>query len=208
MRQILGTLIFGGVLIAPILRANQIQIDFENLPDGTSVTNQYPGLLFSDATVLSAFLSLNEAEFPPHSGTNVVFDDGGPMLISFQSPAIDFSGYFTHLVPLTLVAYNGTNTVSSISSIFANNLALSGDPGSSPNELISLSDPAGFSSIVITGDPSGGSFTMDDVTVDFAPTTVPEPASLLLFSTVLVLIIAANFARKMHYYRRIFKLSS
>lgn len=151
-------------------------ITFEGLPDLTPITTQYPGVTFTNATILTAGISLNEFEFPPFSGTNVVFDDGGSMTISFLAPIFRFSGFFTYLAPLTLSAYDqNNNLLGSINSLFNNNLALSGDPGSNPNEQLTLS-ASGIKSITINGDPAGGSFTLDNATI----TPVPEPSSILL----------------------------
>jgi hypothetical protein len=39
-------------------------INFEGFSDSTAITNQYSGLVFSDAIILTAGFSLNEFEFP------------------------------------------------------------------------------------------------------------------------------------------------
>jgi hypothetical protein len=179
--------LIGLILAASVVDTSAASIDFEGLPDSTVFTNQYAGLTFANAIVLTASIGLNEFEFPPHSGTNVVSDNGGPILISFSNPVFSFSGYFTYLEPLTLVAFDATNTqVASATSGFSNNLAClagppcSGDPGSSPNEFLQVNSPGGILSIVITGDPMGGSFVLDDVTY---ATSVPEPDSIFLLFT-------------------------
>jgi hypothetical protein len=158
-------------------------LDFEGFPDSTVLTNQYAGLDFSNAIILTAGISLNEFEFPPHSGVNVASDNGGPITIDFSTPITSFGGYFTYLEPLTIDAFDaGDNQVASATSLFFSNLAClagppcSGDPGSSPNEFIQVSFTPGISSITITGDPGGGSFTLDDATYT---STVPEPTSSL-----------------------------
>ena len=167
-------------------------LTFEGFSDSTSLTSQYPGLTFQSATVITAGISLNEFEFPPHSGINVVFDDGGPISILFASPIIGFSGYFTYGLPLTLNAFDsGSNQVGQALSLFSSNLALSGDTGSSPNEFLSLSFAAGISSVTITGDPAGGSFVLDDAT--FTP--VPEPNSLVLLLTMATTIAVPAWKR-------------
>ena len=151
---------------------------FEGFPDSTSLTTQYPGLTFTNATVITAGITLNEFEFPPHSGANVVFDDGGAISISFASPILSFSGFFTYLEPLTLTAFDsGSTQVGQALSLFSSNLALSGDSGSSPNEFLSLSFASGISSVTVTGAPFGGSFVLDDATYISA---VPEPSSIFL----------------------------
>lgn len=154
------------VLTAP--QATQAEyLSFEGFPDGTILTTQYSGLTFSNAVVLTAGTSLNESEFPPHSGANVAADHGGPMSITFAAPVQSFSGYFTYSVPLTLQAFNSSNSpIASAVSQFSNNEALSGVSGSQPNELLQVLAPAGASifQVVITGSPGGASFTVDDIT--------------------------------------------
>ena len=168
-------------------QAGTVFVDFETLPDSspiidsTSITTQFPGLTFTDTTVISAGISLNEFEFPPHSGTNVAFDDGGPISIAFDSPITSFSGYFTYDEPLTLSAFDASDDqLTTATSLFSSNDALSGDTGSSPNEFLQVTSDLGISSITITGDPAGSSFVMDDVSITSA---APEPTSLFLFVT-------------------------
>lgn len=169
-------------------------IDFEGLADSSSVTNQFPGLLFSNATVLTAGVSLNEFEFPPQSGDNVVFDDGGPISILFSVPVLSFSGYFTYLAQLTLTAYDSSdNVLGSITSSYLSNLVLSGDPGSIPNELLELAFAGGISKVTISGDLGGGSFTLDDVTV---ATAVSEPSTFYLMLTGSLALFAACRGRR------------
>ena len=163
-----------------VASAAPIVINFDSLSDLDPITTQFLGLTFSDATVLSAGVSLNEFEFPPKSGTNVAFDDSGPMAIAFTSPIFSFGGYFTYLEPLTLTAFDAlNNSVATATSAFSSNLALSGDAGSSPNEFLQVLVAGGISRVLIAGNPAGGSFTLDDATVT-APTSVPEPSTFTL----------------------------
>lgn len=170
-----------------------ITIDFETLSDFDPVTTQFTGVTFSDATVLTAGSSLNELEFPPHSGTNVVFDEVGPISISFVSPVSAVGGYFTHSLPLLFRAFGiGNNLLGSLSSPSSSNLLVSGDVGSSPNEFLQFAF-GGISRVTVAGDPAGGSFVMDDFTYTTAanPTPVPEPATLgllLIGGAVIVLV--------------------
>jgi hypothetical protein len=171
------------------LSASQVTLDFEGLADGASLTTQYHGLTFTNTTVITAGISLNEFEFPPHSGTNVVFDDGGPISIAFASPVQSFGGYFTYGEPLTIQAFDSSDVqVSSITSLFSNNEAISGDPGSSPNQFLEISSAFGIWTITIAGDPAGGSFVVDDLT--FTSMSVPEPGSTFLLLTGIVGILA------------------
>lgn len=152
------------------LKAAGTILTFDSLVDSTSITNQFSGLTFQNAAAISAGITLNEFEFPPHSGSNVAFDSGGAMTITFSSPIQSFAGYFTYSVPLTIQAFGTTGSqIVSVSSRFSSNEALSGVPGSSPNELIQLDSSAGISQIVITGSTAGTSFVLDDATVSGSP---------------------------------------
>ncbi|MEQ1758240.1 MAG: PEP-CTERM sorting domain-containing protein [Vicinamibacterales bacterium] len=161
--------------------AGPITIDFDTLADGDLVISQFTGLTFSNATVLTAGISLNEFEFPPQSGNNVVFDDGGPMRVDFASPVVSVSGYFNYLAPVTLSAFDALDSpLGTVSSAFASNLALSGDLGSLPSEWLALS-ALDISYITLTADAFGGSFTLDNLTYDTPTVTVvPEPGTLSL----------------------------
>ncbi len=180
------------LLAAPLVSLRANTITFEGLTDSTILTTQYSDVTFTNAIIFTSGISLNELEFPPHSGTNVASDNGGPITIDFSNPITSFSGYFTYLEPLTLDAFNASDTeVASAASAYSNNLAClagppcPGDPGSSPNEFIELSFAGGISSVTITGDPLGGSFTMDDMTYTSA---VPEASNLLTIALALTAI--------------------
>ena len=154
-------------------------ITFETLSDSEVLTNQFAGLLFSNAVGLTAGLSLNEAEAPPKSGFTVVGDEGAPLSILFTKPVDLVSAYFTYQSALTLRAFDSSNALlGTVSSAFSNNLFFSGDPGSNPNEFLQLA-LSGISAITITGEPTGFSFVMDDLT--FNPTAaVPDEASAFI----------------------------
>jgi hypothetical protein len=165
--------VFRGVLFgllagaaATPLRAQYAPFTFEGFVDGTILTNQYTAATFLNAIVLGAGITLNQFECPPHAGSNVASDNGGPMTIAFTSALRSFAGYFTYSVPLTVQALDISNhpLVSAISA-FSNNEALSGASGSHPNELLQLNSSAGIYKIVITGGSQGSSFTVDDAVV-------------------------------------------
>lgn len=162
-------------------------IDFEGQPEFTSIVGQYPGVVFGNAAILQAGSSLNASETPPHSGINVVFDDGGPMTIQFLTPASTFEAFFTYLAPLAIDAFDASNTqVDTAASLFSDNSVSSGNP---PNELLSLNYAGGISKVVLTGNPSGFSFIMDDVTFTTPDrTAVPEPWSMALLASALILV--------------------
>jgi hypothetical protein len=188
------------LFLPPHLARAAVILNFEGFPDSTILTNQYPGVTFTNAIILTAGISLNEFEFPPYSGVNVASDNNGPMTLSFASTITSFGAYFTYAEPLTIDAFNATDAVvASATSVFSNNEALSGDPGSSPNELIQVSFVGGISSVTITGDPFGGSFAMDNATYTTAGGTVPEPSSLSLCLLGVALAVGYWLARRGHH---------
>ncbi len=177
-------------LLQPGLRADTVVLDFESFPDSTPLTTQFPGLTFSNATVITAGIGLDEFEFPPNSGTNVAFDDGAPITIDFAGPISIFGGYFTHTEPLTVTAFDANgNPVASASSLYSDNLGLSGDAGSSPNEYVGIDYDPGFSSVLIEADSGGDSFTMDDMTFG-----TPEPGTAALGLIALALTLGGGSA--------------
>lgn len=202
MRRYVSAGFFASCLLAlasPLsMRAEIISLNFEGPSDSTLLTTQYPGGTFTNAIILTSGISLNEFEFPPHSGVNVASDNNGPMTIHFITPINSFTGYFTYLEPLTLDAFNALDTeVATATSRFSNNLAClagppcPGTPGSSPNEFIDLSFAGGFSSVTITGGSLGGSFVLDDVTGTSGPSAAPEPHTfgLLLFGVIYIVTL-------------------
>ena len=196
MTSLSTLLIVSGLLLFSQGQGAGAVLNFESLSDGETVTSQFPGATFSSTIALVAGISLNEFEFPPSSGSVVVSDDGGPITIVFSSPVLSVFGYFTYLTQTTLTAFDaGSNQLDQAVSLFGNNLALSGDPGSTPNELLTVASAAGISSITITGDPFGGSFTLDDLTFEAATTEVPEPRYTIL---ILAGALAGRALRKLN----------
>jgi hypothetical protein len=98
-------------LAIPPIACGDTILNFEGFPDRTILTNQYPGVTFSNAIILRAGISLNEFEFPPLLGSNVVSDNGGSMSIAFASPVQSFGGYFTYANQLTIEAFSATNVL-------------------------------------------------------------------------------------------------
>lgn len=165
-----------------------VVVDFDALADATPLTNQLAGLSFSNASVLKAGQSLNEFEFPPRSGDGVVLDDGGAISISFSAPVSSVGAYFTYIAGLSMRAFDSaSNVLGTVTSDFGSNALISGDGGSSPNELLEfISAGRAIARVEITGDTAGGSFVLDDLTVDTGNNnTVPEPQTLLLALTLL-----------------------
>lgn len=174
------------VILAP-LSAQSAPIGFEEFTDGTVLTNQIAGLTVTNATVLQAGLSLNEFDFPPHGGTNVVSDEGGPISIVFGTGVSTFSAFFTYASQVTLRAYDVADVlVDTTSSLFSANYVSAGTLGASPNELLQLDFAGGIHRIELIGDPGGLSFVLDDASFEpVSPGTVPEPSSVLLVAAAL-----------------------
>lgn len=179
-------------------------VDFEGLPDLTAVDSTYATLSFVNATILTAGVSLNEFEFPPRSGSAVAFDDGGSIVIDFDGTIDSIKGFVTYLQPLTITAFDAFLTPVLVAQTqFASNLALSGDPGSSPNEAFELSWSGGIARLSILGDPLGSSFVLDDLAFD-ARQTIPEPSTVFLVLFALAAGVRRSDVRgPMHSQRRL-----
>src|SRR5262249_7422124 len=124
-------------------------LTFEGLRDTQPVDGFYAGVAFSNTVAAIAGLSLNEAELPPASGSTVALNDVGPMGITWAAPITRFEALLTYTDPLTLTFFLNGVPVGSAASMFGNNLALSGEPGSSPNELLLFFRGNGFNSVRI-----------------------------------------------------------
>jgi hypothetical protein len=187
-RGIFRTVLRTGALLLGIGQSSfATTLDFEGLSDGDTVTNQFvaQGVTVSNGTVLTAGVSLNEFEFPPMSGSNVVSDDGGPLSFVFIVTMFSFAGFFTYVVPITVSAFDaGSNLLGSVTSVFLSNQALSGDTGSGPNELLQLTGLGNIAKVTVSGDPAGSSFVVDDVRFS----AVPEPGTLMLTGSVLAFL--------------------
>lgn len=162
-------------------------VDFEGLSDGEIVTTRYAGITFQNTVALTAGLSLNEFEFPPISGTNVVADNEGQIRINFLTPVTSVGGFFSYSTRLNFLAFDSAGVqVAAVSSAFNNNSNLSGDAGSMPNEFLQLFSDGGITSASIGGNPAGGSFVLDNLT--FTP--VPVPAAMWLFGSGLLVLLS------------------
>jgi hypothetical protein len=197
MRNIQRWVLLVLFLLAPaVLPGSVVTINFEGFPNDTILTNQYPGLMFSRAIILTPGIGLDEREFPPYSGTNVAWDNGGSMSIVFSNPIEGFNGFFTYAEPLTLEAYGvGGNLLTTTHSTFSSNEGLSGVPGSSPNEFLHLTSASAISLITLTADPAGDSFAMSDMTYVTGAAPVPEPRTALLSGLGFFLILTLRHRR-------------
>lgn len=183
-------------LLACLLGASSLQADlvikhgFDEYLDYSSLTGEYAGFTYSNALVLTSSISLNEFDFPPRSGANVVVDDGAPLTVLFPELFHRFDGYFTYGAPLTLSFFDdNAQLVGQVSSAFGNNIGTAGEAGSAPNELLSYAHGSGFRSMSISGGPNGYSFAGDDFTfTQAAPTVIPEPEHWALLAAAVAAV--------------------
>jgi len=177
---VLATLVPAGVSEAGFV------IDFEGLVDEEAVSNQFSGLgvTFSgQVAALQAGASLNDLEFPPHSGVNVIASDLGQIDVAFTTPQASVGAFITYSGPVTATAFNAQNAVvaTAVSTLTSNTVS----SGNAPNESISLSF-TGITHVTIVG--PAGEFTVDDLTV--TPVTIidtPEPEPDVVILAVLAL---------------------
>jgi hypothetical protein len=191
MRTTLRLFILTVFAVALATKAHAETIDLESFINGDLLGNQIPGVTFANAQILTAGISLNEIDYPPHSGTNVAVDTGGAIRIDFSSPLVAFGAYFTYLVPIALEAFDAAgNSLGIVSSAFNSNLEFL---GGTPNEFIEAAI-GGIASVVITGDPLGGSFVMDDLVLTRAE--VPEPGTLAMALLGIVAVRSTRTLRR------------
>jgi hypothetical protein len=141
-------------------------ITFDNLPSATFVTNQFPGVSFTGAEVLTAGVSLNPL-FPPVSNPNVITDFvSGTITATFTTPVTSVGAFVTGNTSITETVFRGATMVGSVSTGGANFIGAGTDLP--PNIFLSISD-FGITRAVFTD--TGSSFTLDNFT--FTP--VPAP---------------------------------
>jgi hypothetical protein len=200
MKSIAKILLFCSFLFAANAFADSI--NFEGRVDQTLIDATYTpqGVIFQNAEIVTAGLSLDASQFPPDSGIQAVMDVRGPIEMMFATPVTDFSAFFTYTQPLTVLGYDSLkNLVASSISIFDENFASSGN---SPNELISLHADAGIQFVLITGSATGNSFIMDDMSFGNGQVVnMEEPHSSTLLLPCSLLLLACFYKK-----RRVFLL--
>lgn len=166
---ILGFVLF---LLLKSATASATLIDFESLPDLSSVTNQYAsqGVTFANTISLTSGFSLNEFSYPPHSGQVVVGDDNAPIEMMFTNPANNISAWFTYSDSLTITAYDSSNVALGNLSLSGSNLGFSDQVSLAFNNVARL---------VVAGN-TNNTLTMDDLSFTESSAPVPEPMTLLL----------------------------
>src|SRR5262249_30051483 len=155
-----------------------------NLPDFTVVTNQFPGVSFTGAQVLTNGSSLNSQFFPPVSDSKVVYDfQNGTITATFTptpTGGINSVGAFvTGNTSITESVFRGSTLLGSTSTGAAN--FVGAGTGLPPNIFLSISN-FGITKAVFTNNlGSGNTFTLDDFTFTRStiahdpPVAVPAP---------------------------------
>ena len=152
--------------------AEPITLTFEDLPaahlyDGGGrepIDGFYAGLSFGPTVYGGRH---DNPDFPPHSGTTVIFTDRSSMWIDFAQPITSFSVWYSSPDPLPVSFFDSAGT----------RLGLVTGPANRGNWGLVQLGAANISRVLLEGqDP--GLFVLDDVTYN----PVPEPATLVLLS--------------------------
>lgn len=174
VRSLIAAILLAAV--AQPVAAAAVVLDFEELVEGDEISTQYTGVTFSNALVLTAGSLLNEIEFPPASGVNVVTAFAPDVVeLVFTTPVTSFRAALTYNGRVTLDALDGNgDLVATQDTAFDDNLATGPNQ---PNEVLQVSGGA-ITRIRLS---SSGEFVFDDVT--FEPgQAVPEPTTALLLA--------------------------
>lgn len=174
------------ILMFGATQASAVTIDFENMPDLTSVNNFYSnyGVNFQNAISLKAGFSLNEFDYPPSSGLVAIGDDNAPIRITFDYLASNISANFTYSSLLTFNVFdtNG-NSIGSFTNNQSSNLS-----GTQRIDL-NFSD---VKTLEIAGNVNN-SFIMDDLNfTENRVDPVPEPSTMLLLGIGLASFIGCR----------------
>ena len=188
----LASLVALVLLALPAGAVTLVFLDFESLSDLEEVTTQFAasGITFTNTRALTAGQSLNEIDFPPSSGTDVISGLGsGPLTIHFSQPADS--------VQLNLVS-NGFVTLSFFDASDA--LILSYTTSSPLGVPISTGSPAGLAIAKMTLANAGGdadTFTVDNLLarLDDRTPPIPEPSAFLAMACGLA-TVATSLRRR------------
>jgi hypothetical protein len=153
-----------------------VVVNFEGFSDGALLVSEVPGLTFSGGTVLSAGIGLNELDYPPTSGSNVLAALSGPLSLDFGAPTA-VSAYMVVGEQLSISAFDEFDQLlATHNTPFAANL---GAP-----QLFDFSW-AGASRYSLQ---STQAFVIDDLNFAAVP-AIPEPSTFALSATSLTVLV-------------------
>jgi hypothetical protein len=163
--------------------ASNVSIDFESLALDEFVTNQFADqlVIFGNAVTLVSGISLNEIDFPPTSGVNVISGLGaGPLGAAFVQPA-HFVAFSITTADTAVVRYYDTTATLLGQSLVDANL------GSSSRVEF---DTAGqvIAGLTFSSLATNNAFFL---TVDDFEAAIPEPSALLAMAVGLLPIAFA-----------------
>ncbi len=158
-------------------------IDFESLADLEVVDNQFVTIgadFNASAMALASGVSLNELEFPPHSGSKLVTNDlgvsAGTLTVTAVGPLwTAVGGYVTGPSSVTLTAYGSGGIALGTDATGGANYVTAGT-GLLPNIFLHVTSP-GIAYVVLGA--SGDSYTLDDFTFSTG-SPVPAPGAAIL----------------------------
>ncbi len=185
--RFLAVLVLSAAVASP---ASAALIDFDSLALDEFVTNQFSaeGIVFNNAVTLVAGISLNEIDFPPSSGTNVVSGlDLGPIEAAFPLGTSHVSLQMTTAMPARVQFFD------SLDALLTEILVA---PNLGAHTLVSFDSLSPIARVTVGDDWMGSAFflTVDDV--EFAASAVPEPATVTLMALGLLPLAAAVIRRR------------
>jgi hypothetical protein len=186
----LGLLTALALTLAFVRPADAALIDFESLALDEIVTNQFAGqgVVFGNAVTLVAFITLNEFDFPPSSGTNVISGLGPSPLTAALSPGASHVGFHITTADTALVQF-----FDSLDVLLGQTTV---DPNLGGNTLVEFDSP-GIASVSIASQATENAFllTVDDFEF-LSPSPAPEPSAVLLMVSALASFGAAGLRRR------------
>jgi hypothetical protein len=181
-------------LLAPIASAAPIVYTFESPQFTAGQTTPLAGVApnsgpasflatFTSAPNAGAFSIINFQPTPQFSGLSLfepLGSAGNTLTVSFNAPITDVSLNF---------ATNGAGSITLTTPVGSATQASANIGGTFPGGLLSFSSATPFTTLALTAATPGNApveFAIDNLTVNAAPTAVPEPATFAVFGVLAV----------------------
>jgi hypothetical protein len=156
----------------PAARATTV-LTFDDIPEFGIVSNQYSGVTFTGASVLTEGASLNPV-YQPVSAPNVIYNYlDESITLDFTTDVGSIGAYVTGLAPVTLTAYDGTTVLGSVATSGTNYTGMG-----TPNTFLSLAFGHITSAVFATNVGYSDTFTLDNVTIRGTTPTIGGPFSI------------------------------